>query len=100
MDSGLGCSSFWDCWDSHKSNVLKRPLKPHPPQLPLPILAKASPQPAIALASDAPSAVKVSTPLLASNETFIKVAKDAMASVVNISATKRSAQTQKNPFYR
>ena len=63
------------------------------------VLAKAGPQPAIALASDAPPVVKISTPLLASNETFTKVAKDAMASVVNISATKRTTmQGQKNPF--
>ncbi len=62
------------------------------------ILETARPQPAIALASDAPPVVKVSTPLLASNETFTKVAKDAMASVVNISATKRTAQAQENPF--
>jgi serine protease DegQ len=55
-------------------------------------------QPALALASDAPPVVKISTPLLASNETFTKVAKDAMASVVNISATKRTAQTQESPF--
>lgn len=44
--------------------------------------------------------IKVSTPLLASNETFIKVAKEAMASVVNISATKRTTiQGQQNPFF-
>ena len=43
-------------------------------------LTMARPQPAIALASDAPPVVKTSTPLLASNETFTKVAKDAMAS--------------------
>ncbi|UCH91198.1 MAG: hypothetical protein JSU60_00295, partial [Nitrospirota bacterium] len=61
-------------------------------------LTKARPQPAVALASDAPPIVKISTPLLASNETFTKVAKDAMASVVNISATKRTAQAQGNPF--
>jgi Do/DeqQ family serine protease len=61
-------------------------------------LAKARPQSAVALASDTPPIVKISTPLLASNETFTKVAKDAMASVVNISATKRTAQTQENPF--
>ena len=62
-------------------------------QLPMP-----KPQPAVAHASDAPPVVKVSTPLLASNETFIQVSKDAMASVVNISATKRTAQPQENPF--
>ena len=62
-------------------------------------LTKARPQPAVALAADAPPVVKISTPLLASNETFTKVAKDAMASVVNISATKRVAQAQENPFY-
>ena len=62
------------------------------------VLEKAGPQPAIVFASDAPPVVKVSTPLLASNETFTKVAKNAMASVVNISATKRTAQTQENPF--
>ncbi len=45
------------------------------------------PQPSMALASDSPPVVTVSTPLLASNERFIKVSKDAMASVVNISAT-------------
>ena len=55
-------------------------------------------QPALALASDAPPVIKISTPLLASNETFTKVAKDAMASVVNISATKRTAQAQESPF--
>ena len=60
----------------------------------------ATPQPAIALASDAPPIVKVATPLLASNETFVKVSKEAMASVVNISATKRTAvQGQTNPFF-
>jgi len=63
------------------------------------VLTKAGPQPALALASDTPPVVKVTTPLLASNETFIKVAKDAMASVVNISATKRATmEGQKNPF--
>lgn len=61
-------------------------------------ITQARPQPAIALASEPPPVVNVSTPLLASNETFIKVAKNAMASVVNISATKRTAQAQKNPF--
>ena len=62
-------------------------------------VAEAAPRPAVALASDSPPVVKVSTPLLASNETFIQVAKDAMASVVNISATKRTTmQGQKNPF--
>ncbi len=61
-------------------------------------LPRARPQPAVALASDVPPVVKVSTPLLASNETFIKVSKDAMASVVNISATKHTAQAQENPF--
>jgi serine protease Do len=61
-------------------------------------LPKARPQPAMALASDVPPAVKVSTPLLASNETFIQVSKDAMASVVNISATKRTAQAPENPL--
>ena len=59
-----------------------------------------TPQAAVALASDSPSIVKVSTPLLASNETFTKVAKDAMASVVNISATKRATmQGPNNPFF-
>jgi serine protease Do len=62
------------------------------------MLTKAGPQPALALASGAPPVVKVSTPLLASNETFTKVAKDAMASVVNISATKHAAQMQENPL--
>ena len=61
-------------------------------------LTKTGPQPAIALASNTSPAVKVSTPLLASNETFTTVAKNAMASVVNISATKRTAQAQENPF--
>ncbi len=61
-------------------------------------LSEARPQPAIALASDRPPVVKVSTPLLASNETFIQVSKDAMASVVNISSTKRTAQTPQTPF--
>ncbi len=56
-------------------------------------------QPAVALAADSPPIVKASTPLLASNETFVKVAKEAMASVVNISAIKRSEQTQKNPLF-
>ena len=64
------------------------------------VIPKATPQPAIALAADPPPVVKVGTPLLASNETFIKVSKDAMASVVNISATKRTTlQGQKNPFF-
>jgi len=63
-------------------------------------MATATPQAAIALASDAPPVVKVTTPLLASNETFIKVAKDAMASVVNISASKQTTmQDPKNPFF-
>ncbi len=62
------------------------------------ILAAARSQPAVALASDAAPIVKVSTPLLASNETFIQVSKDAMASVVNISATKRTAQAPEAPF--
>lgn len=61
-------------------------------------LSKVRSQPAMALASDAPPIVKVSTPLLASNETFIQVSKDAMASVVNISATKRTAQAPENPL--
>ena len=56
-------------------------------------------QPTIAHAAETAPAIKVSAPLLASNETFIKVAKDAMASVVNISATKRTTiQGQQNPF--
>lgn len=62
------------------------------------VLTKVIPQPTIALASDSPPAVKVSTPLLASNETFIKVSKDAMASVVNISATKRVTKAPDNPL--
>lgn len=62
------------------------------------VLTKSGPQTAIALAADTTPVMKVSTPLLASNETFTKVAKDAMASVVNISATKRTAQAQENPF--
>ena len=50
-------------------------------------------------AAESATAMKVSTPVLASNETFIKVAKEAMASVVNISATKRTTiQGQQNPF--
>ncbi len=61
-------------------------------------LATVVPQPAMAMASDAPPAVTVSTPLLASNETFIKVSKDAMASVVNISATKRAAKAPDSPL--
>ncbi len=55
-------------------------------------MTKTTSHAAVALASDSSPIVKVSTPLLASNETFIKVAKEAMASVVNISATKRAAQ--------
>ena len=63
-------------------------------------MATGTPQAAVALASDAPPIVKVSAPLLASNETFIKVAKDAMASVVNISATKQTTmQNPNNPFF-
>ncbi len=51
-------------------------------------------------AADTPPIVNVSTPLLASNETFVKIAKEAMASVVNISATKRTAQAPgKNPLF-
>ncbi|GJL57545.1 MAG: MucD protein [Nitrospirales bacterium] len=51
-------------------------------------------------AADPPTVVNVSTPLLASNETFVKIAKDAMASVVNISATKRTVQAPgKNPLF-
>lgn len=66
----------------------------------------ATPHAASALASDAPPIVKVSTPLLASNETFTKVAKNAMASVVNITATKRTTRQNPNnlffddPFFR
>jgi len=69
-------------------------------------IAEAKLQPAVALATDPPPVVKVSAPLLASNKTFVKVAKDAMASVVNISATKRVAQGPgnnplfKDPFFR
>ena len=57
-------------------------------------------------AADSPSVVNVSTPLLASNETFVKIAKEAMASVVNISATKRTVQAPgtnpllEDPFFR
>ncbi|MBA3966280.1 MAG: trypsin-like peptidase domain-containing protein, partial [Nitrospirales bacterium] len=57
-------------------------------------------------AADSPPVVKVSTPLLASNETFVKIAKEAMASVVNISATKRTVQSPstnpllEDPFFR
>lgn len=57
-------------------------------------------------AADSPTVVNVSTPLLASNETFVKIAKEAMASVVNISATKRTVQAPGNnplsedPFFR
>ena len=59
-----------------------------------------TPQAAVVLASDSPSIVKVSTPLLASNETFTRIAKDAMASVVNISATKRTTMRgPNNPFF-
>ncbi len=54
---------------------------------------------AMALASDSAPVVKVSTPLLASNETFVKVAKEAMASVVNISATRKITQTPTNPLF-
>ena len=61
-------------------------------------ISQARSQPAVALASETSPVVNVSTPLLASNETFIKVAKNAMASVVNISATKRAAEAQENPF--
>lgn len=57
-------------------------------------------QPTIAHAAETAPAIKVSAPLLASNETFIKVAREAMASVVNISATKRTTmQGQQNPFF-
>jgi len=63
-------------------------------------MATAKPQTALALASDAPPIVKISSPLLASNETFTKVAKNAMASVVNISATKHTTmQSPNNPFF-
>ena len=57
-------------------------------------------------AADSTPIVNVSTPLLASNETFVKIAKEAMASVVNISATKRTTQTPgtnplfEDPFFR
>jgi serine protease Do len=57
-------------------------------------------------AADRPPIVNVSTPLLASNEAFVKIAKEAMASVVNISATKRTAQAPgtnpllDDPFFR
>ncbi len=68
-----------------------------------PGLSKSGLQPALALASDTPPAIKVSAPLLASNETFIKVSKEAMASVVNISATRRVVQENpltEDPFFR
>ncbi len=61
-------------------------------------MTTAQSQPAVALASDTPPIVKVATPLLASNETFIQVSRDAMASVVNISATKRTVQAPETPF--
>lgn len=57
-------------------------------------------------ASDSSPVVHVSAPLLASNETFVKIAKEAMASVVNISATKRTVQAPgtnplfEDPFFR
>ncbi|MDR4495091.1 MAG: DegQ family serine endoprotease [Nitrospirales bacterium] len=60
---------------------------------------QSEPQSPMVHAAETAPAIKVSTPLLASNETFIKVAKEAMASVVNISATKRTTiQGQQNPF--
>ncbi len=62
--------------------------------------AENEPQAPVVPAADSPPIVHVSTPLLASNETFVKIAKQAMASVVNISATKRTAQSPgKNPLF-
>ena len=63
-------------------------------------------QASVVHAADTSPIVKVSTPLLASNETFVKIAKEAMASVVNISATKRTTQAPgtnplfEDPFFR
>lgn len=55
---------------------------------------------------ESPSLINVSAPLLATNETFVKISKEAMASVVNISATKRAVQAPgtnplfEDPFFR
>lgn len=52
------------------------------------------------------SPVQATTSLLASNETFVKIAREAMASVINISAIKRTAEAPGNhplfddPFFR
>ena len=43
--------------------------------------------------------VKVSTTGLPSNDTFIRVSKEAMASVVNISTTRKVEGTQLSPFF-
>ncbi len=59
-----------------------------------------SPQILEAMAADRPPVVKVSAPLLSYNETFVQVAKEAKASVVNISTTKRTTTpNQVNPFF-
>jgi len=43
--------------------------------------------------------VKVSTAGLLSNDTFIRVSKEAMASVVNISSTRKVEGAQRSPFF-
>ena len=43
--------------------------------------------------------LKVSTAGLPSNDTFIRVSKEAMASVVNISSTRTVEQAQRSPFF-
>ena len=43
--------------------------------------------------------LKVSTAGLPSNDTFIRVSKEAMASVVNISSSRKVEQTQRSPFF-
>jgi Do/DeqQ family serine protease len=80
-----------------------------PPETPPAITAgprETEPPVPVVHAADSPTVVNVSTPLLASNETFVKIAKEAMASVVNISATKRTVQAPgtnplfEDPFFR
>ena len=45
------------------------------------------------------SPLKVSTSVIPTNDTFIRVSKEAMASVVNISSTRKVAQSQQTPFF-
>ncbi len=52
-----------------------------------------------AVVEPAPAAVKVSTRGLPSNDTFVQVSQEAMASVVNISSSRKVEQAQRSPFF-